>query len=199
MVADAFARTCSTFSALSQGDAKMKAMFADLPSYLKPGARDRYLPPYVPLLRAYLAVSTHHKILVLHRSFLASGRGSNSERQKSHHASIAAAREILQSLNRYRHLHCAGVWQIPYHAVSAAALLALHLFRNDSKENAREELVDILGVLRELGATSRIAQRGASVLEDLLREQSLWQTDPQYRMKRQAEGGVNEYVKRVKL
>lgn len=92
------------------------------------------------------------------------------------------------------------MWQIPYHAVSAATLLVLSCFKLEVNPRAatRREAQSALSTLRELAQHSSVARRGAQVLDSLLAEEAKWE-DAGYRQKRKADGGVEGVVKRLKL
>ncbi|PWN46700.1 hypothetical protein IE53DRAFT_365225, partial [Violaceomyces palustris] len=95
------------------------------------------IPTYAIVLKLYLFISVHHKILVLNRAFLARG-GTKSEREKAHQKSIDTARALLVELEKgfrdsysggHISAHGGALWTIPYHAVAAATVLALDMFR----------------------------------------------------------------------
>ena len=158
---------------------------------------------YVPSLRLYLHISTHHKLLVIHRAFISTGKATTAQSHAAHKASLVAARTLIKELDSGKHLNRAALWQIPYHAVSAASLIALTLFRDDAQQEglskARQEILGVMNTLNELGKSSLIARRGAQVLSGLLEEQARWAQDPVYRNKRKTEGGVSDVVKRFKM
>lgn len=152
----------------------------------------------------YLHISANHKILVLHRAYLSTGKGSATQRETSKQATLTAARAMLAELGKYKDLkNSVTPWQIPYHAVSAASVLALGLFQAaggpSASPDARAEVSSAIEALRDLGSYSIIARRGVEVLSDLLQEELKWSQDQHYRRKREAEGGVEAVVKRIKM
>jgi hypothetical protein len=184
-----------------------------LPAFLRPDTDpscDLHLPAFISALRTYLIITTHHKILMVHRSFLARANSFASKRAQittlSHRACIDAARVILREISAAP-TPPQPLWTIPYHVVGAATVVLIDLLQNagapqddqdaEMETNAkRAEVSGALAALRRMEIPSSIARRGVKILEDLVDEEGRWR-DSSYRRKRKAEGGVGEVVKRM--
>lgn len=129
--------------------------------------------PYVQDMRHYLQISARHKLLVIHRAFLARGASLN-ESEWARAACLDNAHAILHELHRGQQAKfppSQTLWTIPYHAVAAAVVLALDLMQNGYGADAeqpdarhrREEIFRATKVLETLAPTSRIARRGLQV------------------------------------
>jgi hypothetical protein len=190
----------SFHEALLQADRDIRDLSANLPEILGSSRKHQEYASYIPDLRLYLHITSQHKLIVIHRAFISSGSANPEQKQRSHQASIKAARSLLSHLSDAKSLRRAAVWQIPYHAVSAATLLVLSCFKQEVAERAmaRSEAQSALSTLRELAQHSSVARRGTHVLDSLLAEEVKWE-DASYRQKRKADGGIEGVVKRIKL
>ncbi|SAM84389.1 uncharacterized protein UBRO_05635 [Ustilago bromivora] len=176
------------------------------------------LPSFTTVLQHYLFISVQHKILVMHRAFL-SRDVSAEERELSHNASIETARGVLHELQRglgltpdgeerpqldlQSRVHGGALWTIPYHAVAAATILALDMFKRASPSShralRRQEVKRALEALERLTGKSAIARRGCQLLRDLLEEGERYHQRPRQPQKRKTIDGVDSVLKRIRL
>lgn len=78
-----------------QVDQDIRAVIRDGPSFVRPETNIDHLPAFVASLRRYFLVSTDHKLLVIHRTFVGSSLRGSAEQALSRSAMIDAARRIL--------------------------------------------------------------------------------------------------------
>lgn len=176
------------------------------------------LPSFTTVLQHYLFISVQHKILVMHRAFL-SRDVSAEERELSQSASIETARRVLHELQRglgltpdgeerpqldlQSRVHGGALWTIPYHAVAAATILALDMFKPASPPShralRRQEVKLALEALERLTGKSAIARRGCQLLADLLEEGERYHQRPGLPRKRKITDGVDSVLKRIRL
>ncbi|KAL8279331.1 hypothetical protein RQP46_008368 [Phenoliferia psychrophenolica] len=159
-----------------QIDRDIREIISTCPVYLSPDADVRHLPAFVSSFRNYWIMSVHHKLLVIHRTFL--GRSFRDPRYSySRKAAIEAARIIIKRFllgsNLPQH-----VWTAIYHAISASTILILDVFQSSATDPAddiaskRFEVTSALDALRRLEDSSPIAARGAQLLGTLLAEEA---------------------------
>ena len=191
---------------LHTAEDEIRTLIDSLPPYLQVDASpdaDRHLPPWIPLLRHYVHITGHHKILVCHRAFLARFNTSQSPQVvASKAACVEAAHEILEELRRGQALPSQNLWTVIYHVTSASTIILLDLLQNGPQdpqaESKRNEVRFSINFLRRVESFSSVARRGIQILENLLDEESKW-NNASYRKKRKAEGGVDQVVKRMAL
>ncbi|KAJ1024389.1 hypothetical protein NDA18_004556 [Ustilago nuda] len=176
------------------------------------------LPSFTRVLQHYLFISVQHKILVMHRAFL-SRDVSAEEKELSHNASIETARAVLHELQRglgltpdgeqrpqldlQSRVHGGALWTIPYHAVAAATILALDMFKPASPSSHRalrgQEVKRALEALERLTGKSAIARRGCQLLRDLLEQSERYHQRPRQPQKRKTTDRVDSVLKRIRL
>ncbi|KAL4891834.1 hypothetical protein BDV59DRAFT_59192 [Aspergillus ambiguus] len=145
-----------------------------LPYYLQNVPLDPSWPCYVPWARRSLAISSSHKIIMIHRKFLVSSF-TNPVFARTRRTCVAAARTIIKEQKEVIHDGSPVLWIHQAFSVAASIILCLDLFyRNmsDPESTHHRQLVqDGLQILSHSGS-SMIAQRGVHLLKELLsREQ----------------------------
>jgi hypothetical protein len=197
--------TVRSNASITLADKELRFICSTLPAFLSPDADpsgDRHLPAFVPALRTYLIITSHHKILLIHRSFLTLSPTPkrSAVALRSQQVCINAARVILRQIAASP--SPPPVWTIPYHVVGAATVVLIDLMqrsgtaRDGETDAKRAEVVAALAALRQLEIPSTISCRGIKILQDLVDEEGRWRGSS-YRMKRKAEGGVGGVVKRM--
>ncbi|KAL5363573.1 hypothetical protein BJX96DRAFT_120174 [Aspergillus floccosus] len=146
----------------------------DLPYYLQNVPLDSSWPRHVPWARRSLAISSSHKIIMIHRKFLELSF-TNPVFARTRRTCVAAARTILKEQKEAIHDGGPVLWTHQAFGVTASIILCLDLFyRNTSDPETthhRQLVQDGLQILSHSGS-NMIAQRGVHLLEALLsREQ----------------------------
>ncbi|KAI5480534.1 C6 transcription factor [Pseudohyphozyma bogoriensis] len=158
-------------------DKDIRQVIRTAPSYLDPAANISHLPPFVESMRNYWWMSSFHKLLIIHRTFL--GRSFRDPRYTySRRAATDAARRVLTQFVSQMAAHQPQLWTSIYHAVSASNLLLLEVFQSSTTDPAdevaekRKEVQVALSHLTLLAPTSPIAARGVQLLSTLLAEEA---------------------------
>ncbi|KAL8286362.1 hypothetical protein RQP46_004379 [Phenoliferia psychrophenolica] len=154
-------------------DTEIRAILATGPSWLQPEINIDHLPPFVSWFRRYFLISTNHKLLVIHRTFV--GRSIKGvEYAFSRKAMSEAARNILSQFIdaplSYQH-----VWTLPYHALVASTTLILEMFQDvagDTVQEKRTLVESAQARLQTMEDYSPIAVRGVQLIVTLLAEES---------------------------
>ncbi|KAL5341076.1 hypothetical protein BJX70DRAFT_396132 [Aspergillus crustosus] len=137
-------------------------------------------PCYVPWARRCLAISLSHKVIMIHRKFLAlSFRDPAFGRTRR--TCVAAARTIIKEQKEARGEAGPVLWIQQAFGVTASIILCLDLFhrpRSDIEATHHRQLInDGLEMLAD-GPSNMIAKRGVHLLEALLAREPRQSTEP---------------------
>ncbi|KPV71969.1 uncharacterized protein RHOBADRAFT_56112 [Rhodotorula graminis WP1] len=168
-------------------DKQLEALLGNLPRWLKADASGEGLPGRVEMMRSTFLISLQHKILSIHRPFLAKPSRANSY-SFSRRRVTEAARAILREAPRAVGIR---LWTVIYHISVASFSLTLELYEqlkqaSPDNDDIRREIHQALPTLEALKQASAIAERGLGLVLPLLADEQ--------RMR--AEGGVLRKDKR---
>ncbi|KAJ4290355.1 hypothetical protein N0V90_010571 [Kalmusia sp. IMI 367209] len=128
-------------------------------------------PEYIPWARRALAISSSHKIIMIHRSFL-SESFVNPAFSFTRRTCLAASKTIIKEYKAVLEEDSPILWIYQAFSTAAAIILVLDvLHRNPSSTEYAEHkslVEDVVGILS--GADSMIAIRGTKLLSSLLAE-----------------------------
>ncbi|GAA5931383.1 hypothetical protein JCM3775_005010 [Rhodotorula graminis] len=162
-----------------EADRALRGVILNGPSFLKveSGPGDAAgSPDWTAWFRSYWIISISHKLLVVHRMFVAPAGQQQDERQMySRRVTIEAARSVIQQLARSPRASTQSYWTLPYHTVSAATSIMLDIFQSPADPdvpNKRLEVQHALHELQQLAGGSHIAKRGVALLSTLLDEEA---------------------------
>ncbi|GAA5862114.1 hypothetical protein JCM3774_006179 [Rhodotorula dairenensis] len=155
-----------------QADRELETLLKNLPAWLKPGALTDGMPPCVEAMRTTFLISLQHKILSIHRPFLA--RPSRATTYAlSRKRVIDAARAILREAPQAKEIR---LWTSIYHISVASFSLTLELYEqlkgpSPDNEAIRNEIHRALPTLEGLKSASAIADRGLGLVTPLLADE----------------------------
>ncbi|GAA5821341.1 hypothetical protein JCM3770_006255 [Rhodotorula araucariae] len=161
-----------------EADRALRSIILDGPAFLKaePAASVEGYPEWTAWFRSYWVISISHKLLVVHRMFVAPAGQAQDERQLySRRVTIEAARSVIQQLARSPRASTQSYWTLPYHTMSAATTIMLDIFQSPADPDVphkRLEVQHALHELQQLAPGSHIAQRGVALLGTLLAEEA---------------------------
>ncbi|KAL4966126.1 uncharacterized protein BDV14DRAFT_208371 [Aspergillus stella-maris] len=151
-----------------------------LPLFLQNGPIDPAWPAYVPWARRCLAISLSHKVIMIHRKFLAPSF-TNPLFTRTRRTCVAAARTIIKEQKEARNDGGPVLWIQQAFGVTASIILCLDLFhraRNDTEAAHHRQLInDGLKMLAD-GPQNMIATRGVHLLEALLAREPQHHSEP---------------------
>lgn len=170
-----------SYSFVLKTDAHMMHILANIPAFMLDGdgpiegvseeigdlSRSR-------MIRNTFAISSAHKVLMLHRPFL--HRAFRDPRfESSRTRALAASRTILRV--GAKSADCVSwPWTVAYHVAAGASIVALDLFQRGSPkavlDEERDEIRAAEKALREMSEWSSIAARGCALIENLLAEEA---------------------------
>ncbi|GAA5867658.1 hypothetical protein JCM8547_001333 [Rhodosporidiobolus lusitaniae] len=158
-----------------EADKQLDALWSDLPAWLKEEGDSMGMPEgLVETLRSTFRISLQHKILSVHRPFLAKPSRATTY-AFSRRRVIDAARAILREAPIVLS-HNIRVWTVLYHLSVALFSLCLELFQqlkqpSPDNEAIREEIVAALPALEAVKDVSAIAERGLGLVLPLLADE----------------------------
>ncbi|BGP49130.1 hypothetical protein JCM10450v2_005011 [Rhodotorula kratochvilovae] len=161
-----------------EADRALRNIILDGPAFLKaePAAAGEGYPEWTAWFRSYWVISISHKLLVVHRMFVAPAGQAQDDRQLySRRVTIEAARSVIQQLARSPRASTQSYWTLPYHTMSAATTIMLDIFQSPADPDVphkRLEVQHALHELQQLAPGSHIAQRGVALLGTLLAEEA---------------------------
>ncbi|PWY74303.1 hypothetical protein BO70DRAFT_341121 [Aspergillus heteromorphus CBS 117.55] len=154
-------------------DRKLRALATQsLPLYLRniPVEDHPEWPRYVPWARRSLAISSSHKIIMIHRKFLELSF-TNPVFARTRRTCVAAARTIIKEQKEAIHDSGPVLWIHHAFSVAASIILCLDLFHrppSDPETTYHRQLIhDGLEILSH-SESNMIARRGVHLLEALL-------------------------------
>jgi hypothetical protein len=154
-------------------DQEMRALStAERPSFLSNHPIDPYWPIYVPWARRALAISSAHKIIMIHRSFL-SESFTNPAFSFTRRICLAASKTIIKEFKSAMHENDPKFWTHQAFSVAACINLLLdmmHRSPTESDYNEHKLLVEDTVSLLQQCQNSMIATRGTKLLSTLLKE-----------------------------
>lgn len=156
-------------------DARLRTLAThQRPAFLREVPVEPDWPDWIPWARRALAISSSHKIIMIHRSFL-SASFRNAAFVFTRRTCLAAAKTIVKEYKLVVKEDGPILWIHQAFAVAAGIILALDILHRDqrSKEYTEHcELVEtVVGILHSC-RNSTIASRGTKLLEALLAETS---------------------------
>jgi hypothetical protein len=146
---------------------------SERPFFLTPNIPvDESWPSYVPWARRSLAVTSAHKIIMIHRSFLFESF-SNSAFSFTRRTCLAASKTIIKEAKLATSENEPNFWVYQAFTVAASIIFVLDLLHRDPSEIEYSEhkqfAEDALTILRQY-RNSMIASRGVKLLSALLEE-----------------------------
>ncbi|KAL4946456.1 hypothetical protein BDV06DRAFT_218386 [Aspergillus oleicola] len=151
-----------------------------LPFFLQNGPIQPDWPAYVPWARRCLAISLSHKVIMIHRKFLAPSF-TNPLFIRTRRTCVAAARTIIKEQKEARKDDGPVLWIQQAFGVTASIILTLDLFhrpRGDTEATHHRQLInDGLEMLAD-GPSNMIAKRGVHLLEALLAREPQQSSEP---------------------
>ncbi|KAL4954374.1 hypothetical protein BDW69DRAFT_183593 [Aspergillus filifer] len=151
-----------------------------LPLFLQNGPIDPAWPVYVPWARRCLAISLSHKVIMIHRKFLAPSF-RNPLFVRTRRTCVAAARTIIKEQKEARKDGGPVLWIQQAFGVTASIILCLDVFhrpRNDGEATYHRQLInDGLEMLAD-GPSNMIAARGVHLLKALLAREPQPSSEP---------------------
>lgn len=132
----------------------------------------------VQVMRTTFLISLRHKILSIHRPFLAKPSRANSY-SFSRRRVIESARAILREAPRAQGIR---IWTVLYHISVASFSLTLELYEqlkqpSDDGDAIRDEIHQALPTLEALKQASAIAERGLGLVLPLLADEQRMRTE----------------------
>ncbi|PVI04812.1 hypothetical protein DM02DRAFT_517889 [Periconia macrospinosa] len=154
-------------------DARLRSLaIQDRPAFLNSLPLDPSWPSWIPWARRALAISSSHKIIMIHRSFL-SDSFTNTAFAFTRRTCLAASKTIIKEYKHVCEENGPVLWIHQAFAVAAAIILSLdilHRDRDTQKIPEHLQLVETVVVLLRSCRNSMIATRGVRLLEALLAE-----------------------------
>ncbi|GAA6007552.1 hypothetical protein JCM11491_004204 [Sporobolomyces phaffii] len=168
------------YQAFLQADKQLEAMLTSLPAWLKSDGPTEGMPESVDPnhLRSTFLISLQHKILSIHRPFLAKPSRATTY-AFSHRRVVDAARTILREAVRVQGVR---IWTVLYHISVATFSMSLELFEqlkspSPDNEAIRNEIQSALPTLEGLKDASQIAERGLNLVLPLLADEKRLQSE----------------------
>ena len=154
-------------------DQQMRALStSERPSFLSNTPIDPSWPSYIPWARRSLAITSSHKIIMIHRSFL-SQSFTNPAFSFTRRTCLAASKTIIKECKLATDHDQPILWIYPAFSVAAAIVLILDVLHRSPTEREYSEhkqlAKDSLEILRQ-GQHSMIAMRGIELLSALFEE-----------------------------
>lgn len=163
------------------------------PSYLSSVPLDPNWPVFIPWARRSLAISSSHKIIMIHRSFL-SESFTNPAFAFTRRTCLAASKTIIKEYIRVMEEDGPVLWIHQAFSVAASVILILDVLHRDHGEpEALEHLrvvEDALEILKK-HRNSMIAVRGVKLLSALMSEITSNLPSGTSSRKRQADSGLD--------
>ncbi|CEQ42687.1 SPOSA6832_04540, partial [Sporobolomyces salmonicolor] len=195
------ATASQAYQAFLEADRQLEAILTNLPAWLRPGGDTTGMPDLVDTMRSTFLISLQHKILSIHRPFLAKPSRATTY-SFSHRRVVDAARAILREATRVQGVR---IWTVLYQCVRslstkygasktdlhlslsssisvASFSMSLELFeqlKHPSPENEaiRDEIFQALPTLDGLKQASSIAERGLGLVLPLLADEKRLKTE----------------------
>ncbi|GAA6015460.1 hypothetical protein JCM10207_008602 [Rhodosporidiobolus poonsookiae] len=162
----------AAYAAFLEADKQLEGLLSDIPRWLRKGEDSTGLPTAAETIRSTFLISLNHKILSIHRPFLA--RPSRATTYAfSRRRVIEAARAILREAPL---VYENRIWTSIYHVSVALFSLTLELYEQLKESTAdneaiRKEIQDALPTLEGLKSVSAIAERGLGLVLPLLADE----------------------------
>ncbi|CAI6340530.1 unnamed protein product [Periconia digitata] len=173
-------------------DARLRSLATQgRPPFLNNVPLDPSWPTWVPWARRALAISSSHKIIMIHRSFL-SDSFTNTAFAFTRRTCLAASKTIIKEYRVVADESGPVLWIHQAFAVAAAIILSLDILHQDREALQNTEHLQLIEtVVRILRScrNSMIASRGINLLEALLAEISKLGSNP-HGTKRARDGTV---------
>ncbi|KAI1613520.1 hypothetical protein EDD36DRAFT_382232, partial [Exophiala viscosa] len=152
-------------------DKKMRSLATGRPSFLANTAFDESWPCYIPWARRAIAMSSAHKIIMIHRKFLGLGF-TNPVFAFTRRTCLAASKTILKEyLASSRDESSPMLWTHQAFSVAACIIICFDMLHSSSTSQDESQLVDeTIGHLQSCRQKSMIAARGVKVLDALQKQ-----------------------------
>ncbi|GAA5979254.1 hypothetical protein JCM11641_001974 [Rhodosporidiobolus odoratus] len=160
------------YNSFLEADKQLEAVLQNLPKWLRQGEDTAGLPANAEIIRSTFLISVNHKILSIHRPFLAKPSRATTHafaRRRVIEAARAIAHEaLLVPTNR--------IWTCIYHVSVGLFSLTLELYDQlkvptPDNEAIRAEIEAALPMLEGLKDVSAIAERGLRLVLPLLEDE----------------------------
>jgi hypothetical protein len=183
--------SCNTpytrYEQVIKSDKRMRALSTfERPSFLLQGPIHPSWPIYVPWARRSLAISSAHKIIMIHRTFL-SESFTNPAFSFTRRTCLAASKTIIKEYKLAMDEDEPILWTHQAFSVAASIILILDVLHRSPSENEYREhtqlVEDTVDILRQC-RNSMIASRGFKLLSALLDEISRASQMPNIRKRR---------------
>ncbi|GAA5931515.1 hypothetical protein JCM10213_003130 [Rhodosporidiobolus nylandii] len=166
------ATASQAYHSFLEADKQLEALLSDVPAWLKKDADTAGLPEDAEVIRSTFLISLQHKMLSVHRPFLAKPSRATTY-AFSRRRVIEAARAILREAPLVRENR---IWTSIYHISVALFSLTLELYEqlkqaSPDNEAIRQEIADALPTLEGLKDVSAIAERGLGLVLPLLADE----------------------------
>lgn len=152
-------------------DARLRTMAINKrPAFLSATPLDPTWPEWVPWGRRALAISSSHKIIMIHRSFL-SASFTNPAFAFTRRTCLAASKTIVKEYKAVVKEDGPILWIHQAFAVAAGIILSLDILNGDQNFSGQPEhisMVEDVVVILHSCCNSTIASRGTRLLEALL-------------------------------
>ncbi|KAJ1325089.1 proline utilization trans-activator [Microdochium nivale] len=158
-------------------DKQLRALASDRPPMLSNQTIKKDWPSFTEWARRSLAISSSHKIIMVHRSFL-SESFRNHTFDFTRRTCIAASKTIIKEFKiAVEDSEMPTFWTYHAFAVAASIILLLDAFHRSLKER---EYIEHMSLVRDTAAllgdcqNSMIASRGARLLSGLMQNDKNW-------------------------
>ncbi|GAA6051431.1 hypothetical protein JCM3770_000517 [Rhodotorula araucariae] len=166
------ATAAQAYQSFLGADKQLEALLGNLPRWLRTDAGMEGLPERVEMMRSTFLISLQHKILSIHRPFLAKPSRANSysfSRRRVTEAARAILREAPRAMGN-------RIWTVLYHISVASFSLTLELYEqlkhaDTDNDDIRREILEALPTLEKLKHASAIAERGLGLVLPLLADE----------------------------
>ncbi|GAA6023428.1 hypothetical protein JCM10207_004408 [Rhodosporidiobolus poonsookiae] len=181
---DTHTESMPSYDFLLSIDQRMEAIIVNRPEWLKEGGPVESMPEgCADWIRVAFDIPTQHKLLTLHRPFLAQAF-RDKRYESSRLRALSASRTILRDAARHHSSPSAllPLWIVPFSMSSAATVVLLDLFQRAELASrdgavkreldaARVEVRGALVALESLAGLSEVAQRSVTLIGNLLQEE----------------------------
>ncbi|KAL6245104.1 hypothetical protein RBB50_007879 [Rhinocladiella similis] len=152
-------------------DKKMRSLATGRPSFLANTALDENWPCYIPWARRAIAMSSAHKIIMIHRKFLGLSF-SNPVFAFTRRTCLAASKTILKEYQASSNDETSPMlWTHQAFSVAACIIICFDILHSSSAGQDEEQLVDqTIEHLQSCRQKSMIAARGVKVLKTLQKQ-----------------------------
>jgi hypothetical protein len=165
--------TYTRYEQVLKSDARLRTLaIKERPLFLSSIALDNSWPVWIPWARRALAISSSHKIIMIHRSFL-SDSFTNTAFGFTRRTCLAASKTIVKEFKLVVEEDGPVLWIHQAFAVAAGIILSLDILHRDRQStdcSEHTELIETVVLILHTRRNSTIAMRGTKLLQALLAE-----------------------------